>query len=88
MTTPPYRNIHFEVNIALEQRGDYWAARIEPTGITVYGRTEQGAQRRAEASLEFFLKHVPDLPAYLDSHGIPYTVADPEPGSTEGTPTP
>ena len=78
MTTPPYKLINFDINIAIEERDGYWAARVDPLGIVVYGRTEKGVQRRAEASLQFLLKSLPSLPAYLDSHNIPYTVADPD----------
>ena len=35
--------INFDAQVSLEQRGDHWAAYIEPPGTTVYGATEAAA---------------------------------------------
>ena len=73
--------IAFTVNVSLEDRGDYWAAYIEPSGMTVYGDTKAAAIDRVDQALDFFMKNyakgddgLQKLRAYLDWHGVPSRV--------------
>ena len=68
--------VSFNAVVSLEKREDRWAAYIEPTGMTVYGHTREEAERRVKEGLDFFLKHVPDVRKYLDSHGIPHYITE------------
>ena len=47
--------INFDAQVHLENRGDYWAAYIEPPGTTVYGATEAAARERVGEVLDFFV---------------------------------
>ncbi len=68
--------INFDVQIMLEDRGDRWAAYIEPPGTTVYGATEAAALARVDETMEFFVHSlvqkvgVERFRRYLDSHGV------------------
>lgn len=73
--------IAFTADVSVEDRGDYWAAYIEPTGMTVYGDTKAAAIDRVEQAMDFFTKHyavgddgLQKLRAYLDWHGVPSLV--------------
>lgn len=44
-----------DAQVRLENRGDYWAAYIEPPGTTVYGATEAEARARVNKALDFFV---------------------------------
>lgn len=70
--------IAFTVSVSLEDRGDYWEAYIEPSGMTVYGDTKAAAIDRADQAMDFFLKNydkgdagLQKLRAYLDWHNVP-----------------
>ena len=70
----------FTINVSVEDRGDYWAAYIEPLGMTVYGDTESDAMGRVIQAMEFFKDYfatgsdgVQRFRAYLDAHGVPVT---------------
>lgn len=72
--------VSFNAVVSLEKREDRWAAYIEPTGMTVYGSTREEAELRVKEGLDFFLKHVPDVRKYLDSHGIPHYITEDDAG--------
>lgn len=69
--------IAFTVSVSLTDRGDYWAAYIEPSGMTVYGDTEAAAIDRVDQAMDFFMKNyakgadgLQKLRAYLDWHDV------------------
>ena len=66
--------VHFDAEVSLEDRGDYWAALIKPLGMWVYGDTREGVERRVKEGIDFFLKYTPDVPQYLAYHGVPHHV--------------
>ncbi len=68
--------ISFSAAASFEQREDRWAAYIEPFGMTVYGQTREDAEARLLESVDFALKHFPDIRKYLDSHGIPHYITE------------
>ena len=66
--------IGFDVDASLEKRDGYWAAYIEPTGMTVYGDTREAVERRVNEGIDFFVEYAPDLQKYLNSHAVPHHV--------------
>ena len=69
--------LSFTVNVLIENRGDYWAAYIEPLGMTVYGDTEAAAKDRVFQAINFLKKYfatkddgAQKFRAYLDAHGV------------------
>lgn len=71
--------IDVTVNVSVEDRGDYWAAYIEPLGMTVYGDTKAAAIDRVDTAMNFFTKHyakgdVQKVIDYLKRHGVPSQV--------------
>ena len=64
----------FDVRVSLEDRSDYWAARIEPLGMIVYGRSRHDVEKRVDDGISFFLEHTTDIRQYLDYHGVAYHV--------------
>ena len=66
--------VTFDVRVSLEDRSDYWAARIEPLGLIVYGRNRDEVEERVDDGIRFFLEHTPDIRQYLDYHGVAYHV--------------
>ena len=69
--------ISFTADVSLEDRGDHWAAYIEPLGMTVYGDTEDAAKDRAYQAMNFFLNNfgsgsdgIQKVRRYLDFHGV------------------
>lgn len=68
--------INFDAQVSLEQRGERWAAYIEPPGATVYGDTEAAARARVDEALDFFVASLVDeiglerFRRYLDAHGV------------------
>lgn len=72
--------INFDAQVHLENRGDYWAAYIEPPGTTVYGTTEAAARERVSEVLDFFVESlvgevgVERFRRYLDGHGVKNSV--------------
>ena len=70
--------VSFNATVSLEKREDRWAAYIEPFGMTVYGHTREEAEARLKESVDFALKHFPDIRKYLDSHGIPHYITEEE----------
>ena len=75
--------INFDAQVRLENRGDYWAAYIEPPGTTVYGATEAAARERVDAALDFFVTSLVGeiglerFRRYLDGHGVANSVIVP-----------
>ena len=51
MTTQDTANISFDANIHLEDRDDRWAARIEPLGMIIYGKTPADAATHAHRAV-------------------------------------
>ena len=83
--------IAFTANVSLEDRGDYWAAYIKPSGMTVYGDTKAAAIDRADQALDFFMEDYADgddglqkLRAYLDWHNVPSLVTYPDKSDDNG----
>ena len=75
--------IIFDARVSLENRGDHWAAYVEPLGITVYGDTRAEAENRVQQAINFFVKRfgsgdegVQKIRNYLDSHGVPNTIVE------------
>ena len=74
--------INFDVQFLLDNRGDYWAAYVEPTGMTVYGATREATLARVNQAMEFFVRGmvrevgVERLRRYLDSHGVPSSIVE------------
>ena len=75
--------INFDAQVHLENRGDYWAAYIEPPGTTVYGATEAAARERVGEVLDFFVEGligevgVERFRRYLDAHGVKNSIVVP-----------
>ena len=67
-------SVTFDVRVSLEDRKDYWAARIEPLGMIVYGRSRNDVEKRVDDGVRFFLEHTTDIRQYLDYHGVAYHV--------------
>ena len=81
--------VSFDVQVTFKDRGDRWAAYLEPPGMTVYGPTEDAVAARVDEAIEFFQRHFrndPDgvmkLRQYLDAHGVPNVVT----GGSEAPP--
>ena len=75
VTTADGVNVVFSVNVSSEDRGDYWAARIDVTGVTVYGMMEAFALNRVDFAMRSFAKHYAEgdslkLIEYLEYHGV------------------
>ena len=74
--------INCDVQVLLDNRGDYWAAYMEPTGMTVYGATREAALARVNQAMEFFVRGmvrevgVERLRRYIDSHGVPSSIVE------------
>ena len=85
MTPKKTVTIHFNAQVVLQEREDYWAAHIEPFGMTAYGDTREDAERRAEEGIDFCIRNSPDLRKYLDYHGVPHYVAEDEVGPVRRT---
>ena len=75
------QTLRFTATASIEDRGDYWAAYIEPTGMTVYGDTKSAAMGRVVQAMDFFKNEfatgndgVQRFRAYLDAHGVPSLV--------------
>ena len=66
--------VTFDLKVSLEDRNDYWAARIEPLGMIVYGRSRNDVEKRVDDGVRFFLEHTTDIRQYLDYHGVAYHV--------------
>ena len=66
--------VTFDVRVSLEDRSDYWAARIDPLGMIVYGPSRLDVEERVDDGVRFFLEHTPDIREYLDYHGVAYHV--------------
>lgn len=75
--------INFDAQVHIENRGEQWAAYIEPPGTTVYGATEAAVRERVDAALKFFVASLVDeigverFRRYLDGHGVKNSVVVP-----------
>ena len=75
--------INFDAQVHMENRGDYWAAYIDPPGTTVYGATEAAARERVSEVLDFFVEGLvaevglERFRRYLDGHGVKNSVIVP-----------
>ena len=84
MTTINTVSLNFQAGGCVEFRDDRWAAYAEPSGITVYGKTEQEAKDRATDAVKFFIqtihsrKGVDVARRYLDSHDVASTIVEGE----------
>ena len=74
--------LSFTVKVSVEDRGDYWAAYMEPPGMTVYGDTESAVMGRAIQAMDSFQNEfasgsdgLRQIRAYLDAHNVPSSVA-------------
>lgn len=76
MTGQHTATINFDVQVRLENRGEHWAACIEPPGATVYGATEAAVRARVDQAMAFFVRSlvseigVERFRRYLDAHGV------------------
>lgn len=73
--------LSFTVKVSVEDRGDYWAAYLEPPGMTVYGDTESAVMGRVIQAMDSFKNEfatdsdgLQQIRAYLDAHGVPSRV--------------
>ena len=79
--------IGMNVKVVVEKREDHYAAIVQPLGIRVYASTEAQALVRADYALTFLCEAsadfgLPSLQAYLDKHGVEYTI-DPVRGDSD-----
>lgn len=78
--------ITVDLDLDVQNRGEYWAVATPKLGITVYGDTEAVAMQRLEKALSFFAgaygatdaERVRNLRAYLDAHGVSSTYQERE----------
>lgn len=76
----------FEVNLQVKTQdlGDYWAARAQRLGVTVFADTEQAALVRLESSIKFLTTNavagsktgVEQFKEYLNSRGVQYSYTE------------
>ena len=76
----------FEVNLQVKTQdlGDYWAARAQRLGITVFADTEQAALSRLESAINFLTTNavagsktgVEQFKEYLNSRGVQYSYTE------------
>ena len=89
MEIPKTATINFDVHVRLDDRGDHWAAYIEPPGTTVYGDTEAAARERVDAALDFFVTTLVGeiglerFRRYLDAHEVSNKVIVPNGQTTK-----
>ena len=71
--------VDFDVEVTVERREDYFAARTNPFAITAYGRSKGKATERALDAVKFLLRQYSktqeQLCAYLDRRGVVYIYA-------------
>ncbi len=66
--------VNLDFTAVKENRGDHWAAYIDPTGTTVYADDEAALDARVEQFISLFLSVAPDVMGYLHAHHVPHTV--------------
>ena len=76
----------FEVNLQVDTQdlGDYWAARAQRLGITVFADTEQAALARMDTAIKFLTTNavagsktgVEQFKEYLNSRGVQYSYTE------------
>ena len=77
-------SIRFEGSITVKKSGDgRLEALLNPTGMTVYGRTAEEVEKAAEDAFKFFLQSFTKLPDpfeslrnYLEKHSVEFTIED------------
>ena len=71
--------LELELNIEVQQREGYFAARTDPFAITAYGKTEEEAEKRAvlllQSLLEQYSKTLQEMFAYLNKRHAKHSVA-------------
>ena len=78
MSTQKSVTITFSADIDLQDRDGYWAAYIDPLGITIYGTTENDAKTRAHRAVRAAIKSLNDhagtdvVEKYLAGRGVQY----------------
>ena len=45
--------VSFDTMVSLEDRGDHWAARIDPLGMFVYADTRADVEKRVQDAIDF-----------------------------------
>ena len=77
-------SIRFQGSITVKNSEDgRLEALLNPTGMTVYGRTTEEVEKAAEDAFKFFLQSFTELPdpfeslkRYLEKHSIEFTVEE------------
>ncbi len=69
------------IHKTLEDRGDYWAARLEGLAVTAYGDSQEAAAAASDKMLDFIVKtfkdnySLDDFRGYLDRHRVSHSVS-------------
>ena len=74
------KSLKLNIRTSSEFRGDYWATKSDPFAITVYGATQEEAEKRLMEAVRWFLAVLSErgrLEEYLTSHQIPFVPVDP-----------
>jgi hypothetical protein len=67
------KSLKLNIRTSSEFRGDYWATKSDPFAITVYGATQEEAEKRLMDAVKWFLTVLSEkgkLEEYLTSHKI------------------
>ena len=82
--------LSFQMDIKVEQREGYWAARTDPLAITVYGKTESSALARARKAVDMLLADVIErgaLKEFLQKRQVHHFIGDEPPRTRHETVT-
>lgn len=74
------KNLKLNIRASSEFRRDHWATKSDPFAITVYGATQEEAEKRLVEAIKWFLAVLSErgnLERYLTSHQIPFVPVDP-----------
>jgi predicted RNase H-like HicB family nuclease len=69
------KNLKLTIRASSELRGDYWATKSDPFAITVYGATQEEAEKRLFEAIKWFLAVLSEkgkLEKYLTSRQKPF----------------
>ena len=76
--------VRVNIHKTLEDRGDYWAARLEGLAVTAYGDSQEAAAAAADEMFDFIAQTfkdnhtVDEFRGYLDKHRVGYTISYPD----------
>ena len=77
--------VKLDVRIAIQNHGDHWTAYVEPTGMTLRGRTKDESIQKAVDAVRFFVRTVGQkdgihaVRKYLDYHKVLHSVVGEQP---------